>query len=285
MKTIFVQQEQEVIMTALRERKRMRAPVLAVLKGAAAVALACGIAQAQPAPPIPPSAVQPGQPAPPPPGPGDQPPVPPGRTVEQAAVQFSGSIVGYNYGPKGNYESVLLKSGDKLSQVNFPPDAGGVIAQAARVGDNVQVTATPDMGMPDHGVYELVSLTPANGQPLTIAGPDAWRVQHVDGVVKSVNYGRRGEVNGAVLDDGDFVHLGPEGATLIRLSVGQKLAIDGYTRPMLAGHNVIEADSVNGTSVRTAPPPPPPDGPAGPRPRGRGPRPGDAPPPPPPGPR
>jgi hypothetical protein len=259
---IHVQLNLEVIMTAFQKRQRSSGPMFALLKGAAAAALTCSIAQAQPTPPAPP-----GQ------------PVPPVVVPQQRAVQLDGSVAGYNFDPRGNYESLLLKSADKLTQVNFPPDAGGIIAQSAKVGDVVKISATPAMGMPDHGVYDLVALTPPNGQPLTIAGPDDWRVQHIDAAVKSLNYGRRGEVNGAILDSGDFVHLGPDGATLISLAVGQKLSIDGYARPSLTGHNVIEADSVNGTRVRIAPPPPPDGGPLGLR--GPAPRPGDAPPPPP----
>jgi len=237
-----------------------KAPVAAKrwkgLKGAAVLALTGGFAIAQPAPPAPPAG-------------------PPAGIALPAPVQLGGTVASYNYGPGGYSEGVMLKAGDKVVQINFPPDVGAVLAAAAPIGSQINASATPAEGMPDHGVYDLVSLTPANGKVLSVPGPDDWKVQHIEGTVKILNYGRRGEVNGAVLDNGDFVELGPDGANLLNVAVGQKLAIDGYSRPLLSGHNEIEADFVNGTRVRLTAPPPDRG------PRGGGPGPADAPPPPP----
>ena len=50
----------------------------------------------------------------------------------------------------------------------------------------------------------------------------------IDGVVKYLNYTRHGEVNGAILENGNFVHLGPKGAKLVKLAIGEKLSVVGY---------------------------------------------------------
>ena len=44
----------------------------------------------------------------------------------------------------------------------------------------------------------------------------------IDGVVKQLNYARGGEVNGAILESGDFVFVGPKSAEELKLAVGQK---------------------------------------------------------------
>lgn len=245
-----------------------RGPIWArtLLQGAAALAVATSTVVAQPAPPTPSAG---------------QTTAPPAPATSPVAVPLSGAVTSYNYGSRGSYEGLMLKSGDKLVQINFPLDAGGFIAQTAAVGDQVSLTATSTERASDHDVYELVTFTPAKGQALTIAGPDAWRVEHIDGAVKSLNYGRRGEVNGVSLHSGDVVRVGPEGAKLVNLAVGQKLSIDGRARSMLTGHKIIEADSINGTKIPTAPSPLT-DDPKGRHPRGpHGRRPGENPPPPP----
>jgi hypothetical protein len=34
--------------------------------------------------------------------------------------------------------------------------------------------------------------------------------------------------NGAILENGNFVHLGPKGAKLVKLAIGEKLSVVGY---------------------------------------------------------
>jgi hypothetical protein len=52
-------------------------------------------------------------------------------------------------------------------------------------------------------------------------------IEKIEGVVKHLHYARRSEVNGAVLANGDFVHLGLHGAELVKLVLSQKLSIEG----------------------------------------------------------
>jgi hypothetical protein len=71
----------------------------------------------------------------------------------------------------------------------------------------------------------------------------------VRGEVVGLNYAKRGEVNGAILETGDFVHLRPHGAKAIGLKVGQTLEAEGEVRPGWAGCRVIEARRANGVSL------------------------------------
>jgi len=126
----------------------------------------------------------------------------------------------------------------------------------------------------DTGVVHNEGTFADDGKQFTLPQPgEEPPVTHVDGTVKQLNYAPRGEVDGAILDTGDFLHIGPREAAQVNLAVGQKISADGYTRPMLAGHNAIEATKVNGVTIDRPRPPRdgPPDG--GPRDRAqRGPR-------------
>ncbi len=209
----------------------------------------------------------------------------PGATVPQAGPgqplsgpsrskqDLSGTVSGFNLGARGNIEGILLKSSDRTIQVNFPPDTGTFIAQSVHAGDEVHLSAIGEMSMPDHPVYTLVSLTDKDGKAINVPSPENRQSTHIEGTVQALNYGRRGEINGAILDSGDFVMVGPRGAEQLKLAVGQKLTIDGSASPMLQGHNVIEASKVNDVAIEHPMPPrrgPGQGGPMGMRPPGDG---------------
>jgi hypothetical protein len=232
----------------------------------AAAVIGCGVqlAAAQPAPP---------------------PPPPPDLAFHESAQPLEGVAQAFNFGPDGNYESLVLSTADNRAiQLNFPPFAAGAVAQAIALGDKVTVSAYPRMSMPDHPVYELVTIAGPHGASITIPQPDDQKQAHVDGVVQRLNYARDGRVNGAVLESGDFVQVGPQAAAL-NLAPGQKLSVDGMQRPTVLGKTVIRATNVNGTAIQLPPPPGRRD--RGPEGRGLGDRgpgdrgPGDGPPPPP----
>ena len=69
------------------------------------------------------------------------------------------------------------------------------------------------------------------------------------GRIERLNYALHGEVNGGILESGDFLHLKPEGAQAVGLVVGMAVEARGTTKPMPGGRFVIEADEVNGTVI------------------------------------
>jgi len=145
--------------------------------------------------------------------------------------------------PKVRYEGILLKSGDKLVQINFPKPMAAEVTKAVATGDQISVVVVAEDAKGDHPVYRLQKLTTAKGGKIAME-------QKIEGVVKYLNDSRHGEVNGAVLDNGNFVHLGPKGAKLVKLAIGEKLVAEGTAATMGGGHLVIEDPSeVNGVKI------------------------------------
>jgi hypothetical protein len=174
-------------------------------------------------------------------------------------VELNGTVQGFNYGPAGSYESMEIKTEEKSVQVNFPPLVSGYVASVAKIGEAVKLTARPQMGPPDHAIYELATLQGTDEKKLSIptrkprpveddeAKPETLKV---DGKVSRLNYGRRGEINGVVLESGDFVRVGSREARSLNLKVGDTVSVEGPARPMLLGHNQVDADTINGKSAR-----------------------------------
>ena len=78
----------------------------------------------------------------------------------------------------------------------------------------------------------------------------------VKGVVKYLNHGPRGEVDGAVLESGDFVHIGPREAEEAKLAVGQEISVEGQSMKMPDGHTMIEHPTkINDKEVNARPGP------------------------------
>src|SRR5439155_26982178 len=157
---------------------------------------------------------------------------------------------GYNLDPRGMPSGIVLKDGDRIAQLNLPPGLGAMIAVAAPIGQKITATGIPEVVLGGRTIYRFAGLTTADGKQFNMPRPgEDPPVTHVEGTVKQLNYAPRGEVDGAILDSGDFVHVGPREAAQLNLTVGQKLSVDGGGRPMLTGHNAIEATKVNGTTI------------------------------------
>ena len=172
------------------------------------------------------------------------------------------TVASYNYSPRGEIDGLIVSTHDNNTvQVNFPPPMADKVVKAAEVGAKVRVEAEKFGGSDDHEMWQLRRILTADGK--TVAGEEQAESApaHSDGVVKSLNYNRRGDVDGVVLDNGDFIHLGP-GADQMDLKVGSKVAADGNGRAMKRGGKVIEAEKINGEEVNREQPndrrPPPP---------------------------
>lgn len=157
----------------------------------------------------------------------------------------TGIIEALNISPKGFCEGVLLKSGATRIQVNLSkedsPRWDGLLA----VGDSLSTEVEPEdpHGHPAHKVFRSVKLMTLNGK--AFAGGNEF-----SGRVERLNYARHGEVNGAILDSGDFLHLKPEGARLLRVKTGMKVQGHGDRLLIPGGKSVIEAEEVNGLKIR-----------------------------------
>jgi len=162
---------------------------------------------------------------------------------DKAPQTLKGAVERFNHSPEGRYEGLLLKSGDKLVQVNFPKPLAAEVTKAVATGDQISVVGVAEEAKGDHPVYRLQKLTTAKGAEIAME-------RKIEGVVKYLNYSRHGEVNGAVLDNGNFVHLGPKGVRLVKLAIGEKLSAEGEAATMGDGHLVMEEPSeVNGIKM------------------------------------
>jgi hypothetical protein len=152
---------------------------------------------------------------------------------------ISGKVRSLNLSPKGFHESFLLGDGKRIVQINFARDAGENPAKGLKRGQTVSVNAEAldDERPSNHPVYCWID-----------RGMGTY-----EGVVKQINYARHGEANGTMLENGEFVHMHPEGARAVKLRIGQTLSVEGDAKTSPAGHTVIEARKVNGLALKHLP--------------------------------
>lgn len=150
-----------------------------------------------------------------------------------------------NMSPKGFCEGFLLRTKAGIIQINFGKDEAELSAYLPVAGGDItaDVRATEAHGTPSHKVFELVLLHGADGH-----GKHSFA-----GRVERLNYALHGEVNGGILESGDFLHLKPKGAKALDIKVGMDVTGHGRLRRMDGGHSVIEAKEVNGVAIRERP--------------------------------
>jgi hypothetical protein len=143
-----------------------------------------------------------------------------------ALVSLRGAVTALNRSPKGHTEGALIRTAKGIVQVNFPKHDAETLAASMKVGAEVALRGELEGDDFDHPVYRLAD---DEGE--------------VSGTIARLNYALHGEVNGAILSDGTFVHLEPEGAKKARLRVGETIRAKGTRRVGSAGV-VVDARSV-----------------------------------------
>ncbi len=177
--------------------------------------------------------------------------------MPKTAEEKQGIVQSFNISPKGSYEGLLLKEGGQVIQINFPPEWSATVADLASPGSSIHVEIEPQEvhGHPAHPVFELLSLNKKRKESFSHRDLNNPGDGHFSGRVERLNYALHGEVNGAILNSGDFLHLKPHGAVAVGLTVGMNVEGTGPTKPMIGGHRVIEADKVNGIRLEGKPKP------------------------------
>ena len=161
---------------------------------------------------------------------------------------ISGKVLQYNLSPKGHYEGMLIESNSGTVQVNFPKDGNSYNPVQHKIGKLISIIATSfeeaKERKSEHPVYDFKAMDGKKDDknPKLFDG-------FIKGKVISLNYALHGEVNGAIIDSGDFVHVKPEGADAIKLKLGQEISVEGKSRPTSLPHLIIEAHRVNGTDL------------------------------------
>jgi len=119
--------------------------------------------------------------------------------------QTVGNVLQFTQNAKGELDGLIL---DKDRQVHFPPHLGPKVAKLIAVGDKVHVRGVRPRGA---SVIAAVSLK-------------------VSGDVRLALHGPRGELWGALLDDGTVVRLGPKEAAkkAKQLAPGMRFSAKGW---------------------------------------------------------
>jgi hypothetical protein len=217
--------------------------------------------------------------APPPAPPGVGAPSPsPGSLpyAIQQLPQFKGTVARYTLTPRGDVDGFILTDG---TEVKVPKHLSAQLVYAIRPGDAVTVRGLKAFALP---LIDAATITNDatgavvidNGPP----GPDrGGLVTTITGKVLATLHGPRGDVNGAILENGTILRLGPREAAsqFALLQPGQSLAARGVSTTTLLG-TVMEVEAIGASPDQLVE-----VGPGGPG-RGPGPRPDDRGPPPPP---
>lgn len=194
-----------------------------------------------------------------------------------------GTVKQYTLTPRGDVDGVILTDG---TEVKLPPHLSAQTVFAIRPGDQVSVRGLRARALPLIDASTITNV--ATGKSVADNGPPDRRgndAQTVSGRIAMQLHGKRGEVNGVVLDDGTTLRLPPREAEGMqdRLQQGQTISARGELLDTALGKVVdvraIGASPDQMTELRGPRPPGPADGPdrRGPPP----PPPGFAPPPPP----
>ncbi len=155
------------------------------------------------------------QPPPPPPMAAPLAPPAPGGNVQQWP-ELSGQVTAFSLTPRGDIDGVILADG---TQAHLPPHLGRALMQGVRIGDTVSVRGLRAYAVP---VVQAVSITDsATGQTIVDTGPPGPGLapfppfagppqpMMAQGRVRLSLYGPRGDLNGAMLEDGTQIHLPP----------------------------------------------------------------------------
>lgn len=216
------------------------------------------------------------QPPPPPPPAWGAPPPPPGFGQTQPGT-VSGIVSHFLLTPRGELEGVLLADG---TEVHTPPHLTDQLGAAVRIGDQVQAQGWRIGSVNMIEAYTLTDLR--TGQTVVDQGPPppgtrppplppgvpapGAQAAMVTSVVQQPIYGPRGDLNGALLQDGTEIKMPPHIAWQMAglLQPGRQIAAQGFVLSTPYGR-VMEVQALGpspnqltaiGPSAVFAPPPP-----------------------------
>jgi hypothetical protein len=203
-----------------------------------------------------------------------------GAAVAQNAAAYDpsqlpaiqGKVAQYSLTPRGDVDGLILVDG---TEVHLPPHLGTQLVCAVKQGDAVTIRGLRARAIP---MVQAMSIkNDATGSTVTdtdVGGPpsprDAQQALSARGRIKAQLHGPRGDLNGALLEDGTIVRLPPPEAERLALTLtaGAPIAVQGNGFEGTLGR-VIEARSIGPDAAhlaQVATPPRPPGGPDAPPP-------------------
>ena len=165
-------------------------------------------------------------------------PAPPPTLPNMATGQMSsiwGTVAQYLLNPDGIVDGLLLSNN---TVVRFPLHLSQQLVQTVRPQDSVRVDGFFEFQEVIHAStitnlntqQAAVDTPPSAQNPPPTPNPYARQPMGTSGIIKALTYAPRGEIDGAVLDNGAIVHVpqavGMQYATLLR--IGAPLAASGY---------------------------------------------------------
>ena len=168
--------------------------------------------------------------------------------------ETKGTVDRFLINPHGDADGLLLEGG---KEVHFPPHMSKLVAAALKPGDHVKVRGVHLRGL---NMVDAVSLQAGDASPIIDNGPPKQERAHkgdkkpkpepdepvaVEGVVKHVLHGPKGEKRGVLLEDGTIVRMSPHAAESLhdKLATGHKLAARGASLTNALG-TVIDAQEI-----------------------------------------
>jgi hypothetical protein len=156
-----------------------------------------------------------------------------------------GTVKQYTLTPRGDVDGLILTDG---TEVKLAAHLTGQIVFAIRPGDAVTIRGLKAFALP---LVDAASVTNDatgatvidNGPP---GGPDRWATQQtISGRIAAALHGKRGEINGALLDTGVMFRLPPFEAERLQawLQLGQTVAVRGVSLATALG-TVIDARAI-----------------------------------------
>ena len=185
--------------------------------------------------------------------------------------ETKGIVKQYTLGPRGDVDGLILIDG---TEVKIAPYLSAQTAFAVRPGDAVTIRGLKARALPLVDAAQVVN--DRTGAVVSDQSqPDTREV--ISGKIVGELHGKRGEINGALMEDGAMLHLPPPEAERLSdlLQPGKTISVRGIRTTTVLG-TVIEASALGAspeTLSEVAGPrgphhPPPPDGDVPPPPHG-----------------
>ncbi len=186
-----------------------------------------------------------------------------GRTATWGLPAFKGRVDVFTLSPRGAVDGMVLADG---LEVKTPPHLSRAILGAVRRGDVVTVRGLKAASL---ALVQAASIEDeTSGQTVIDAGPGAQgpspdgddgaprpaSARRVEGRIRQVLHGARGDVNGVLLEDSTVVRLPPPDASRLAalLVPGQGLVVDGRLSTSPVG-SMIEASALGASADRMNP--------------------------------
>jgi hypothetical protein len=149
--------------------------------------------------------------------------------------EFKGKVAQYTLTPRGDIEGLILEDG---TEIQIPPHLGTALAFTVKPGDTVSIR-----GLKARNVAMVSAVTITNtasgaaiGNNSVASRPSDLAKMEATGKIKAILHTPRGDVGGALLEDGTIIRMPPpeaaKQATL--LVVGQTISVKGVgvTNPL-----------------------------------------------------